>query len=71
MQTRRKNKENTMVLIRIDRDMLVEELYTLRGLIPIEEDAARLKLDQMVTMVANAPIDEQKAQFPRSRASRN
>lgn len=55
-----------MVLIRIDRDMVIEELYTLRGLIPVEEEAARRKLDEIVNFIANAVIDDRQAQFPRT-----
>jgi hypothetical protein len=59
-----------MVGIRIDRDMLTEDLLALRALIPVDNEEARKKLREIMDVVAAAPTDEKKAQFPRINSRR-
>ncbi len=60
-----------MVMISIDKDMLLVELYELRAAItgiPVESDetaAARKKIDQVVSFISNAPVAEAQTSFPR------
>lgn len=65
-----------MVMIKIDRDMLLTELYELRAAITeiaveaSETAAARAKIDQLASLVANAPQDNQTSGLPRISARR-
>jgi hypothetical protein len=60
-----------MTLIKIDRDMLVDELYQLRALIPlVEGDDAKQKLMEIVQLVQQAPVSETAAAYPRPRMRR-
>lgn len=60
-----------MVNIKIDREMLIQELYELRSVIPHEDsEDAKKKLMEIVMLVQNAPVDESKANFPRIIARR-
>ena len=60
-----------MVMISIDKEMLLVELYELRAAvtgIAIESEetvAARKKIDQIVTFISNAPAAESQSSFPR------
>ena len=59
------------MVIKIDRDMLLVELYELRSLVTdttvqTEETAeARKKIDMIVNLVTNAPSAENNASFPK------
>ena len=60
-----------MVNIRIDQQMLTEELYRLRGLVSAEErDQALDRIDTIINLVANAPTDEVKSNFPKTKVRR-
>ena len=54
-----------MVLIKIDRDMMISELYRLRSLIPLEADEAKDYLATIIDMVTHAPLDKGGANYPR------
>ena len=54
-----------MVQIKLDRDMLVEELYSLRALIPTEINEANTKLMDIILLVQNAPVDTNQASYPK------
>lgn len=54
-----------MVNVRIDREMIIEELYALRALIPVEAYEAKAKVSELVSLVQNAPNDEKKSNYPR------
>ena len=54
-----------MIFIRIDREMLLEDLYKLRSLIAVEDDEARKTLSEIIGIVTSAQTDEKKSQFPR------
>jgi hypothetical protein len=60
-----------MVMINIDKDMLLVELYELRATITgitMESDetaAARKKIDQVVSLISNAPVAESQSSLPR------
>ena len=60
-----------MVLVKIDRDMLIEELYRLRASLPEESsEETRRQLDSLVNLIQNAPVSENKANYPRIRIGR-
>lgn len=59
-----------MVIVRIDRDMLIEDILAIRALVPVENDAARDRIDKLIALVSSLPSDENKAQFPRASVRR-
>ena len=67
-------KENTKIMthITIDRDMLINDLYDLRAMIPSGPDGgdSRKRVDDIIRMVSYAPLSEQKSNFPRPIGSR-
>lgn len=60
-----------MIIIRIDKEMMLTELYELRAAvtgIEVESDetaAARKKIDQIIALVCNAPQDNGESALPR------
>lgn len=60
-----------MVMVRLDRDMLLTELYAVRARItelsvdPDETKPARAQIDSLIALVANAVQDERQAALPR------
>lgn len=62
-----------MTLIKIDRELLLEELYALRATLTTEEDAldrAKQKLMEIVSLIQNAPVETSKARYPGMRVGR-
>lgn len=59
-----------MVIIKIDRDMLLDDLYVLRSHIPVENEEARVKLKEIIDIVSHAPVDDNKSTLPRINARR-
>lgn len=65
-----------MIMIRLDRDMLLTELYDIRARIteltvdPDETRPARARIDSLINLVANAVQDEHQAALPRISARR-
>ena len=47
-----------MVIVRIDRDMLIEDILAIRALVPVENDAARDRIDKIIALVSSLPSDE-------------
>lgn len=54
-----------MVTIKIPRDMLLEDLYVLRSHIDVDNEEARKKINEIIAIVSNAPVDDQKSTLPR------
>ncbi len=54
-----------MPFIRIERDMLIEELYSVRAAIPTECDDAKTALMKVIQLVQHAPLDEKQSRFPK------
>jgi len=54
-----------MTFIRINREMLIEDVLAIRALIPVEQDDARDRIDKLISLISNIPIDEKKSQFPK------
>ena len=54
-----------MIFVRIDREMILEDMYKLRSMISVENDEARKKLSEIIGLITSAPTDEKKNQFPR------
>lgn len=57
-------------MIRIDREMLVEDVLTIRALIPVENDDAREKIDKLINFLSTLPNDEKQSQFPKPKMRR-
>jgi len=59
-----------MPYIKIDQDMLLETIYKVRSKVDIAiegNDELLGQLDQLATLIKNAPLSENKAQYPRIR----
>lgn len=55
-----------MTEIKIDREDLLEELYRVRSLVPVDAGReAKEALDKLVAVIANIPADVKKAQYAR------
>lgn len=59
-----------MTLIKIDRDTLVEELYLLKSMIPVENIDAREHLQRIIEHVIKAPNDKAQNNYPRMQTRR-
>jgi hypothetical protein len=58
-----------MPLVKLDRDMVVEDLYRLRSLIQPENDEARRAVMDLVDVVTKAALaEENTGSFPRLRS---
>jgi hypothetical protein len=55
-----------MSMIRIDKEMLIEDILAIRALVPVENDDARDRIDKLISLISNLPNDEKKSQFPKS-----
>ena len=64
------------MIIKIDRDMIVTELYQLRALVtnistdPAETESARKKIDELINLISLAPQSENNSSFPKISAKR-
>ena len=45
-------------MIRISKDMLLEDILSIRGSIPPDNEEARDKLDKLVSFLSTYPLDE-------------
>jgi hypothetical protein len=54
-----------MGMIRISKDMLLEDILSIRGSIPPDNEEARDKLDNLVSFLSTYPLDEKQSQFPK------
>ncbi len=54
-----------MSMIRIDREMIIEDIMAIRALVPVENDDAREKIDKLINLLSTLPNDEKQAQFPK------
>lgn len=59
-----------MSMIRIDKEMLIEDILAIRALVPVENDDARDRIDKLISLISNLPNDEKKSQFPKSNIRR-
>jgi len=62
---------NTNTNIKIDQQMLIDELYNLRKYISVDNDDAQKQLMKIVDLVLKAPLVDSTARFPRTRGIRN
>jgi hypothetical protein len=59
------------MIIKIDRDMIVTELYQLRAVVsnistdPKETEDARKKIDELINLISLAPTSENNSSFPK------
>ena len=51
------------VIIKLDKQMMVEELYKIRALFSDKPEAAEDALLKLITLVSNAPVETGKAQW--------
>jgi len=54
-----------MSMIRIDREMIIEDIMAIRALVPVENDEARERIDKLINLLSTLPNDEKQAQFPK------
>jgi hypothetical protein len=59
-----------MSMIRVDREMLVEDILAIRALVPVENDDARERIDKLINFLSTIPNDEKQSQFPKPRMRR-
>lgn len=59
-----------MSMIRIDREMLIEDIMAIRASVLIENEEARERIDKLISLISNLPNDEKQAQFPKARVRR-
>lgn len=57
-------------MIRVDREMLVEDILAIRALVPVENDDARERIDKLINFLSTIPNDEKQSQFPKPRMRR-
>ncbi len=57
-------------MIRVDREMLVEDILAIRALVPVENDDARERIDKLINFLSTLPNDEKQSQFPKPRMRR-
>ena len=55
-----------MGIVRIDKIMLIEDILAIRAAVPVECEEARDRIDKLISLINNLPLDEKKAQFPKS-----
>lgn len=54
-----------MSMIRLNREMVIEDILSIRASVPVENDEARVKIDKLISFLSNLPNDEKQAQFPK------
>jgi hypothetical protein len=59
-----------MNMIRIDRDMLIEDILAIRAIVSFDNLDAKDRIDKLISLISNLPIDEKKSQFPRTNIRR-
>jgi len=59
-----------MSMIRLDREMLIEDLMAIRASVPVENDSARDRIDNLISLISKLPNDEKQAQFPKASVRR-
>jgi hypothetical protein len=59
-----------MNFIRIERQMLLEDILAIRALVPVENDDARDRIDKLISLINNLPNDEKQSQFPKPKIRR-
>ncbi len=59
-----------MNFIRIDRNMLIEDILAIRASVSFENEEARDRIDKLISLISNLPNDDKKAQFPKSNIRR-
>jgi hypothetical protein len=59
-----------MSMIRVDREMLVEDILAIRALVPVENNDARERIDKLINFLSTLPNDEKQSQFPKPRMRR-
>jgi stage III sporulation protein SpoIIIAA len=60
-----------MVLIKIDRDLILEKVYECRGKIEVTNKDALEIIDKLMDLIIHAPESENKSNYPTIRVRRN
>jgi hypothetical protein len=61
------NEKNLMTLVKLDRDMLIADLYMLRAQVPADSKEAKQMIADLVELISKAPLCETGANYPRMR----
>lgn len=59
-----------MTFVRINREMLVEDIMSIRASVPVECEEARDRIDKLISLISNLPNDEKQSQFPKAKIRR-
>lgn len=59
-----------MNLIRIDKNMLIDEILAIRATVSFDNEEAKDRIDKLISLISNVPLDEKKSQFPRTSIKR-
>jgi len=59
-----------MTFVRINREMLVEDIMSIRASVPVEYEEARDRIDKLISLISNLPNDEKQSQFPKAKIRR-
>ena len=59
-----------MEFIRIDRQMLLEEILIVRASLSFENEDAKERIDKLISLINNLPLDQNQAQFPKAKIRR-
>jgi hypothetical protein len=54
-----------MSMIRLNREMIIEDILSIRASVPVENDEAREKIDKLISFLSTLPNDEKQSQFPK------
>jgi hypothetical protein len=52
-------------MIRLNREMIIEDILSIRASVPVENDEAREKIDKLISFLSTLPNDEKQSQFPK------
>lgn len=52
-------------MIRLQREMIIEDILSIRASVPVENDEAREKIDKLINFLSTLPNDEKQSQFPK------
>lgn len=59
-----------MIFVKVDRDVLLEELYKMRSFADVEQTELKQQLNDLVQFIMNAPVIDDKQTFTRSKVIR-
>ena len=49
---------SNIVTIRLSKEMILEELYSLRAEVPLEYEEAKQRIEKIIQIINNSPVDD-------------